>query len=329
VNRREFVMRLGSTMAACPLAARAQQPARIRRIGLLLVVAADDPEFKRRVGELVQGLRELGWIEGRTIEFEPRYAEGKPDRLPALAAELVHAKVDVIATQGTEAIEAARKATSTIPIVMASVGDAVGQKIAVSLARPGGNVTGLSLFASEQGAKRLELIKEIIPRLTRFAVIFNGNIEAHRLQLQGMEGAAAGLGIVLQALPVRNAEDIDAAFQAVDRAKAQVIVSMEDPLIQFHRARIVELAMKRRLPLMAEFRPIVVAGALLSYGPDQVDMWRRSSSYVDRILKGANPAELPIERPTRFLLVLNMKTAKALGITIPQSVHLRVDEKID
>jgi putative tryptophan/tyrosine transport system substrate-binding protein len=317
---------LGITLA--PLAVDAQPTERIRRVGILLTVAAGDPEFQRRTAALAQGLGEAGWTDGRTLAFETRYAEGKAERLPALAADLAQTNVEVIVTQGHEGIDAARKASGNIPIVMASVGDAVGQGIVASLAHPGGNITGLSLFATEQAAKRLQLIKEIAPGLNRFAVIYSRNAPGHRLQLKEMERAAPELGIGLHSFPVRNAADIDAAFQAATQAKVQAVVTMEDLVIQFHRARIVERAMKQRLPVMSEFRPITAAGGLVSYGPDQVDMWRRAATYVDKILKGAKPGDLPVEQPTKFELVINLKTARALGLTIPQSVLGRADQVI-
>ena len=328
-NRRKLVIALGAGVLAAPLALFAQQAGRIRRIGILLGAAAGDPEFQRRVAAFAQALKETGWIEGQTFALETRYADGNPQRLPALAAELAKANVEVIVTQGAEAIEAARKANSAIPIVMASVGDAVGQGIVASLAHPGGNITGLSLFATEQGAKRLQLIKEIAPGLVRFAVIWNGNAAGHRLQVKEMESAARVMRIVLQSYPVRNADEIDAAFRVAMPAKAQAVVTMEDPFIQFHRARIVELAMQKKIPVTGEFAPITVAGALMSYGPDQIDMWRRAAIYVDKILKGVKPGDLPVEQPTKFDLVINMKTAKALGIKIPNSILVQATKVIE
>ena len=237
--------------------------------------------------------------------------------------------VDLIVTQAAQPIEAARAATSTIPIVMASVGDALGAGYVASLARPGGNVTGLTLVATDQSAKRLQLIREISPNLTRVALLWNGNASGHRLQLKEMELAAPALGIVLQSLPIRNANEIDASLSAAMQANAQAIVTMDDPLVQSQRAHVVEFAMRQRLPVMGEFRPFTEAGALMSYGPNQIDMWRRAAAYVDKILKGAKPADLPVEQPTKFELVVNLKTAKALGLDVPQSILLRATEVIE
>jgi putative ABC transport system substrate-binding protein len=329
MRRREFVTLLGGAAIAWPLAARAQQPERMRRIGVLQGLAESDPEWPRRFGAFKQRLQELGWNEGRSVAFEFRFADEKPERLPALAAELVQANIDVILTNAAQPIEAARKATSTVPIVMASVGDALGAGYVASLARPGGNVTGLTLVATDQSAKRLQLVKEIVPNLVRVAVLWNGNASGHRLQLQEMERANPGLGIVLQSLPIRNVDEIDAGLQAAVQANAQAIVTMDDPVVQSQRERIVAFAMRQRLPVMSEFRPATEAGALMSYGPNQIDLWRRAADYVDKILKGAKPADIPVEQPTKFELVINLKTAKALGITIQPGVLAIADEVIE
>jgi putative ABC transport system substrate-binding protein len=212
---------------------------------------------------------------------------------------------------------------------MSAVGDAVGSGLVASLARPGGNVTGQSMFAVVQASKRLQLMREISPGLSRFATIWSAENSAHRLELAEMESAAKRMKIVLRSFPVRNADDIAAAFRAVAEAKLQAIVTMDDQQIQFHRVRIVELAMQGRIPVVGEFEPIAVSGALMSYGADLVEMWRRMAAYVDRILKGANPAEMPVEQPTRFNLVVNMKTARALGIRIPHSILVRADRVIE
>ena len=328
MQRREFLGVLGGTVVAWPLAARAQQPERMKRIGVILLVSSGDLEFQRRMMVLKQALGELGWTEKNTA-FELRFAEGKLDRLPALAAELVQAKVDVIVTQGTDSARVARKATSTIAIVMASIGDAVGTGIVPSLARPGGNVTGLTLFATEQSAKRLELIKEISPGLARVAVVWNGDNGSHSLQLKEMEKATPALGLRLLSVPVRDVGELDAGFQAAVQAGAEVIVTMDDQLVNFLRARIVELAMRHKLPVMGEFSLMTAAGGLMNYGPNQTDMWRRTATYIDKIFKGAKAGDLPIERPTKFELVINLKTAKALGLTIPESFLLRADELIE
>jgi len=328
VRRREFISLLGGA-AAWPMAARAQQGDRIRRVGVLMPIARGDLEAQNRIGAFVQALEKLGWLEGKAVAFEMRYADGKPERLPALASELVQANVDVIVTHAAQPIEAVRRATSTIPIVMATVGDALGAGYVASLARPGGNVTGLTLFATEQSAKRLQLIKEFSPTLVRVAVLWNANASGHRLQMKEMEVATPSLGIGLQSLPIVNASELDASLQAAGEAHVQAIVTMDDPLIQSQRARIIAHAMGQRLPVMAEFRPITEAGGLMSYGPNQVDMWRRAAAYVDKILRGVKPADLPVEQPTNFELVINLKTAKALGIEVPATLLARADEVIE
>jgi putative ABC transport system substrate-binding protein len=327
VKRREFIALLGGA-ASLPLAARAQGD-RGRRVGLLQGLAASDPEWKRRFGAFKQGLQELGWSEGRNVTFEVRFADARPERLPVLASELVEANVDVIVTNAAQPIEAARTATSTIPIVMASVGDALGAGYITSLARPGGNLTGLTLFSTDQSAKRLQLLKDIVPNLTRVAVLWNGNASGHRLQLQEMELAGPGLGIALQSFPIRGADQIDMNLRAAIRANAQAIVTMDDPLIQSQRARIVGFAMQERMPVMGEFKAVPEAGGLASYGPNQIDMWRRAALYVDKIFKGAKPADLPVEQPTKFEFVINLKTAKALGLEIPPTLLALADEVIE
>jgi putative tryptophan/tyrosine transport system substrate-binding protein len=328
VKRREFITLIGGAAAAWPLAARAQQAGRIRRIGVLFGVSASDQEYRQRFDALKQALRELGWADPN-ISFEPRFAEGKLDRLPALAAELVNLRVDIIVTSGTELTQAAHKATSTIPIVMAAIGDAVGAGLASSLARPGGNVTGLTLVATEQGTKRLELIKEAVPNLACAAVLLNSKNASHHLQLRELELAAPKLGLRLQSVPVDDPAKLDAAFDAVLQADPQAILTLEDAVMSFLRQRIIELAMRHKLPVMGEFSTMANAGALMSYAPNQIDMWRSAARYVDKILKGANPAELPIERPTKFELVLNVKTAKALGIDMPLQLQQLADEVIE
>jgi ABC-type uncharacterized transport system substrate-binding protein len=329
LKRRDFITLIGVAAATWPMTARAQPAERVRRVGVLMPIARSDPEAQKRFDALVHALRELGWLEAKTIAFEMRFADGKPERLPALAAELVQANVDLIVTHAAQPIEAVRKATSTIPIVMASVGDALGAGYIASLARPGGNVTGLTLFATEQSAKRLQLIKEISPRVVRVAVLSNANASGHRLQLKEMEQSAPALRIVLQSLAIANADQLDGSLQAAAQADAQAIVTMDDPLVQSGRDRIVQFAMHRRLPLMAEFRPFTEAGGLMSYGPNQLDMWRRAATFVDKILRGAKPADLPVEQPTKFELVINMKTAKALGLDVPLHLQQLADEVIE
>jgi ABC-type uncharacterized transport system substrate-binding protein len=328
MKRREFITLLGGAAVAWPLAARAQQTGRTRRIGVLVGVSASDQEYGRRIDALKQALRDLGWAD-TNISFETRFADGNLDRLPALSAELVSLRVDVIVTSGTELTQAAHKATSTIPIVMAAIGDAVGVGLAASLARPGGNVTGLTLVATEQGTKRLQLIKEALPNLARVAVFWNPNNASHRLQLNELELAAPKLGLLLQSAPIDDASKLNAAFDAALQADAQAIVTLEDALMSFIRQRIIDAAMRHKLPVMGEFNAMAVAGALMSYAPNQINMWREAARYVDKILKGANPANLPIEQPTTFELVINLKTAKALGLTVPLNLQQLADEVIE
>jgi putative ABC transport system substrate-binding protein len=329
MRRREFIACLGGAAAGLPLGARAQQPEQIRRIGILQGLAASDPEWQPRLNAFKQRLRELGWIEGHNVAFEYRYADAKPERLPALAVELVQANIDVLVTNAAQPIEAARKATSTIPIVMASTGDAVAAGYVASLAHPGGNITGQTLVATDQSAKRLQLVGQILPGISRVAVLWNGNASGHRLQLQEMELAAPTLGITLQSLPNANINDIAKNLAAAVQADAQIIVTMDDPLLQSQRERIVEFAMRQRLPVVGEFRSTTDAGGLMSYGPNQVGMWRHAADYVDKILRGTKPADLPVEQPTKFEFVLNLKTAKALGITIPPGILAIADEVIE
>jgi putative ABC transport system substrate-binding protein len=328
MNRRELFTLLGGA-AALPLAARAQQSEQIRRVGVLQGLSADDQEWQRRLTAFRQALSEFGWVEGRNLKIEYRYADGDPGRLAALVAELIDLQVDLIVTNGAQPIDAARAATTTIPIVMASVGDALGAGYVASLAHPGGNLTGLTLFATEQSGKRLELIKEIAPTVARVAVIWNGNASGHRLQMKELEPAAAKLALLLQSIAILRPDDVDGAFQAAHLASAQAILTMDDPMIQSRRARIVELATRQGVILMGEFRAMPLAGALMSYAPNQVDMWRRSATYVDKILKSAKPSDLPVQQPTKFEFVLNMKTAKALGLTVPDRVLAIADEVIE
>ena len=329
MRRREFIAVLGGAAAGWPLAAYAQTPERMRRIGLLQGLAATDAEWLPRFAAFTDALAVLGWQQGRNITIEARYANGEPARLPALAAELVQARVDVIVTNAAQPIEAARAATDAIPIVMASVGDALGAGYVESLARPGRNLTGLTLFATEQSGKRLELLKEMSPGVLRVAVIWNRNASGHRLQIKELESVAHKLGLALQSLPVTQPTEIDAAVQAALGAAAQALVTMDDPMIQLRRGHIVEQALRHRLPFMGEFRAMPAAGALMSYGPNQVDMWRRSAAYVDKILRGAKPADLPVEQPSKFELVINLKTAKAIGVDIPLTMLYRADEVIE
>ena len=325
VRSSAFVAVLALGIFLAPLAAHAQQPARVPRIGILT------PGISERLHlfeAFRQGLRELGYVEGQNISLEFRSAEGNFERLPDLAAELVRLKVDVIAAFTTPASLAAKQATKTIPIVMGPVGDPVGTGLVASLARPGGNVTGLSLIAPELAGKRLQLLKEIVPGASRVAVLSNPTVPYTGLAVRETETAARTLGVQLQPLEIRAPEDIDRAFEAAIRGRASALTVIEDPLVLRHRVRIVALAAKSRLPAIYGFREVVEAGGLMSYAANLSDLYRPAAIYVDKILRGAKPADLPVEQPMRFELVINLKTAKALGLTIPQSVLIRVDQVI-
>jgi putative ABC transport system substrate-binding protein len=278
----------------------------------------------------VQGLRELGWVDGKNIVIEYRWAEGRADRLPDLAAELVRLKVDVIFAANTSVALAAKNATGTIPIVMATGGDPVGLGLVASLARPGGNVTGLSFSVGmETVGKGLELLKETVPKVRRVAVLSNPANPSHALAIKNVSDAARAVRMQLQLLEARGPNEFDNAFAAMARERAEALLVVLDPFFGIHRAQLRDLAAKNRLPAMYGSREYPEAGGLMSYGADFRHNFRRSATYVDKILKGAKPADLPIEQPTRFELVINMKTAKALGLTIPQSLLLRADQVIE
>ena len=328
MDRRTFIATVAGSLFTAPIAAVAQRAPTLKRIGVLHQYAENDPEGRRRYLAFVQALQELGWVEGRNISTEIRYAATQMDRLSALVAELLQANVDVIITSGTVLIEAVHKATTTIPVVMAAVGDPVGTGLVASLAHPGGNLTGLSNQATELSAKRLELASEIVPNLTRVAALWNPDNASLALKLREIEAAARIKGVHVEVLAVRRPADFDEAFQLATRARVNALILAEDSLLVSQRSRIIDFAMGNRLPVISEFRLFADAGGLLSYGPDQIDMWRRAATFVDKILKGAKPADLPIEQPAKLELVINLKTAKALGLTIPQSLLLRADEVI-
>jgi putative ABC transport system substrate-binding protein len=309
-----------------PLAALAQQPARVPRIGYL---GNSAPALEAElVGAFRQGLRDLGYTEGQNIRIEFRWAEGRFERLPELAAELVRLKVDVLLTAGTPGPLAAKQATQTIPIVMASVGDAVASGLVTSLARPGGNVTGSNTFSPDLEGKRLELLKEIVPRLSRIAVLLNPSNPFMALGWEQAQAGAQALRLKLEPVEVRAAEEFEAAFAAIARQRPSALFMIDDRFLLAHRARIIAFAARQRLPAMYSYKEFVDAGGLISYAPSYPAMFRRAATYVDKILKGARPGDLPIEQPTKFELVINLKTAKALGLTIPQSVLARADEVI-
>ena len=326
--RRTFILAAAAWPAlAWARAARAQAPAKIPRIGLLTPLSPSNTALWYQAFRL--GLRDLGWIEGKNISIEYRYAEGKSGRIPELAADLVRLKVDVIVTSVTTDALAAQKATRAIPIVMAAAGDPVATGLVESLARPGGNITGLSQMTYELGGKRLELLKEMVPRLSRVAVLWNPQNQGSTLTWKEIQLPARQLGIQLHSLEVRSPDDFDQAFEDVTRARAGALFVIQDPVIVTNLGRIAGLAAKRALPSIFQWSEFADAGGLAAYGPDRSDLFRRAATYVDKILKGAKPADLPIEQPTKFELVVNLKTAKTLGITIPQSILLRTDRVIE
>jgi putative ABC transport system substrate-binding protein len=276
-----------------------------------------------------QGLRELGYVEGQNIAIESRWTEGKDDRLPALAADLVRSKVDVIVAETGAATRAAQQATRTIPIVMSLVNDPVGSGLVGSLARPGGNVTGLTIMSPDLVGKQLELLKEVAPKVSRVALLRHPDNPASAAQLREAQAAAQALGVRLQTLEARSPQEIDGAFAAMTRERAGALLVIPDTLFWNQRRQIAELAVKRRLPSMRMGEAYAEAGGLMSYGPSYLDLERRAATFVDKILKGANPADLPVAQPTKFELVINLKTAKAIGLTIPQPLLQRADQIID
>jgi putative tryptophan/tyrosine transport system substrate-binding protein len=325
MRRREFLGVLGGA-TAWPLAALAQQPGKLPTIGFLGAnSAAAQSEL---TAALTQRLRELGWIEGRTVAIEYRWAEGRSERLTELAAELVQLKVDVILTHNTPPVLAAKQATSVIPIVFATAADPVGTGIVASLARPGGNVTGLSTEATDLAGKRIELLREVVPGLHRLAILANPDNPYVALEVREAQAAARTLGLEVALFEIRRAEDIAPAFEGV-KGRAEALYILADALIFTHRLRINTLALGARLPTMHSLREYVEASGLISYGPNWTDQWRRAADYIDKILRGAKPADIPVEQPTRFNLIVNLTTAKALGLTIPETFLLRANELIE
>jgi putative ABC transport system substrate-binding protein len=310
-----------------PLACFAQQRARkVYRVGFLW----DSPSvWPHALEGFRRGLRDLGWIEEQNITVEYRWAEGRFDRLPELAQELVLLKVDVIVAPTSIYAGAAKQATSTIPIVFASHADPIGSGHVASLARPGGNITGLTIMMSETTAKGLELLKQAVPRLSRVAVLWDPATPSHRPVLDAVEITGRALGLRLQTLPVRKLAEFDTAFSAIVRERGGGVLVLSTPLFMGGARQLAELAIKHKLPTMFGPREHVEAGGLLSYSPDRAELYRRAATYVDKILKGAKPADLPVEQPTKFELVVNMKTAKALGLTLPQPFLMRVDSVIE
>ena len=326
MDRRAFLGTLAGGLLAAPLVAEAQQAAKIARIGYLGRKANSHLH-----AAFLQGLRDLGYVEGRNVVIEVRDAEGRNERLPALAAELVALKVDVIVAVATPAALAAKQATKTIPVVFTALADPVTSGLVTSLARPGGNITGVSFLAPEQVGKRLERLKEAVPGVSRVAVLWQpGDVPETTAKnlLKEAEVAARALGVRVQFVEARGPADFDRAFSDVTRARAGALTVLTSPMFVTERRRLVDLAARNRLPAVYGLREFVDAGGLMSYGSNTADVYRRAATYVDKILKGAKPADLPVEQPTKFELVINLKTAKALGLTIPPSLLQRADEVI-
>ena len=327
MNRRDTLLAL-LALGATPLGAEAQQPGKVARIGYLAVVPAELDKSWRTAFQ--QGLEELGYLEGKNIVIEWRHASGRMEKLPELAAELVRLKVDVFFVYGREATDAAIKASSSTPIIITADPDPVGAGLATSLARPGGRITGLSDLHGDMTSKRLELLKEVAPSVSRVAVLFNPANIVSALQMKSIQASARTMGLTVLAWGVGGPEDIDRAFATIGRERPGGLLVVAESVVVggINRNRIVDHAMKNRLPLIGTVRGWADAGALMAYGTNFHDLWRRAATYVDKILKGAKPGDLPIEQPTKFALVINLKSAKALSITIPQTVLLRADEVI-
>jgi ABC-type uncharacterized transport system substrate-binding protein len=324
MRRREFITGLAGA-AAWPFSARAQSGGKVYRIGYFSAGTAI-PHLRNVFHD---ALGALGWIEGKNVVYEYRYADNQLDRLPELAAELVRLNVDIITAMGTLAPLAAKRATSTIPIVMTTAGDPLGSGLVTSLARPGGNVTGLSLMAPDLGGKRLELLKEVLPGVFRVGILWNAANPYSALVFKETASAARILGIELQSIEVRSPDDFDGALAASTRLLVGALITVEDPLTVGHRKRIADFAAINRLPAIYGLREFVDAGGLMAYGAHLADLQRRAAGYVDKIIKGAKPADLPVEQPTKFELVVNLKTAKALGLEVPPSLLARADEVIE
>jgi ABC-type uncharacterized transport system substrate-binding protein len=327
MKKKIMILTLCAMLLALSVSVEAQQPNKVPRIGYL--IASSPSPNSARIEALRQGLRELGYIEGKNIVIDWRSAEGKADRLPSLATALVRLKAEVIVTAGPLPTRAAKEATSAIPIVMTQDPDPVGNGFVASLARPGGNITGLSTLAPEPSGKQLELLKEIIPKLSRMAVLGTSTQPGSAQRLREVELAAGGFGVKLQYLDVLSPKDIETAFQAASKGRADAILMMvAGGVTTSHRTQIVDLAVKSRLPAIYNSAENVEAGGLMSYGVNFTDLARRAATYVDKILKGAKPADLPVEQPTKFEFIINLKAAKQIGLTIPPNVLMRADKVI-
>jgi putative ABC transport system substrate-binding protein len=325
MGKRIFGIALVATLFALSFPAEAQQVTKIPRIGF---VTASPSVFPGRIEAFRQGLRELGYVEGKNIVIEWRYTDGKLDRAPALAAELVRLKIDIIVVSGPILTNILKEATTTIPIVMGYHTDPVGTGLVASLARPGGNITGLSVLSPELGGKRLEILKEVVPKLSRVAVLGSSTLPGNTEMLKETELAAGALGLRLQFVDVLSPKDIEAAFRGAVKGRADAVLAQGSGVLNANRIQVADLAVKSRLPAMYYATEFVEAGGLMFYGVDFPDLHRRAATYVDKILKGAKPAELPVEQPMKFEFVINLKTAKQIGLTIPPNVLVRADRVI-
>jgi putative tryptophan/tyrosine transport system substrate-binding protein len=329
MRRRNFIAGLASTTAAWPVAARSQQPERMRRIGVLQYINESDPELQRRVAVFVQGLQKLGWRDGANLVIDYRYGADDSERMRLEAAELVGLKPDVIWTSGGLGLLSLKRATHSIPIVFTTVYDPVGSGYVASLARPGGNITGFTLGEFSLGGKMLEVLKEVVPQVSRVAVILNLEQPPHVAMWRAVEAMAQSFGVSLTATDVQDPAEIERAIEAFAREPNGGLIVLPGPITVNHREMIIALAARHRLPAVYPFRFFVTSGGLVSYGADPFDQSRQAVAYVDRILKGEKPEDLPIQQPTKFEFVINLKTAKALGVTIPPSLLARADEVIE
>jgi putative tryptophan/tyrosine transport system substrate-binding protein len=329
VKRREFITFIGSAASAWPTAARAQQRERARRVGLLMVAAAGDSEMSKRIAALQGELGRLGWVEGRNISFETRWAAGDPDRIRSAAAELVGLAPNVIVANGSSAMDAMQRATRTVPVVFVAVPDPIGAGYAESLAHPGGNATGLAQYDFSIGGKWLELLKELAPGLKRTGVLRDPTITAGPGQFGAIQSVAPTLGIEVTPLNVRDPAEIERAVASFSRGENGGLVVTGSALTVVHRSLIIALAARHKLPTVYFAGYLVGDGGLASYGPDLVDQYRRAAGYVDRILEGEKPADLPVQTPTKYQTAINLKTAKALGLEVPPTLLARADEVIE
>jgi len=321
MNRRAFITIVGGSIVVAPLGVGAQQPGKVPRIGLLDYGKFWDP--------LLQKLSELGYVEGRTIVFDYSTSEGQPELLPALAQNLIQRRADVIVTYGTPPTQAAKQATTTIPIVMVGLGDPIQAGVVPSLARPGGNITGNTILGPDIGAKRLQLLREALPKMSRVAMLWNPQNASNRAQFENVQRGARALGLTLVPVEASSLGEFDGAFTAMMKKRPDALIVTADPVQQLFVGRIIQFAAGARLPAVFQIKENVIDGGFMSYGPSLPELFRRAAIYIDKILKGTRPSDLPVEQPTKFELVINMRTAKSLGLTIPQTLLQRADQIVE